>query len=63
MVLAMLDGALEKIAHGRQRGADMTIWGLTLLDLGALAFFLLLWLGYAPFLAWRGRRQQMIERQ
>jgi uncharacterized membrane protein len=38
----------------------MTIWGLTVLDLGALAFFLLAWLGYAPYLAWRGRQQQMV---
>ena len=38
----------------------MTIWGLTVLDLGALAFFLVAWLGYAPFLGWRGRRLQMV---
>ncbi len=33
----------------------MTVWGLTLLDLLALALFLAAWLGYAPFLRWRGR--------
>lgn len=36
----------------------MTIWGLTVLDLVALTFFLVAWLGYAPFLRWRGRRVQ-----
>ena len=38
----------------------MTFWSLTVLDLGALAFFLLVWLGYVPFLAWRGRRLRMV---
>lgn len=38
----------------------MTIWGLTVLDLGALVFFLFAWLGYAPYLTWRGRRMQMV---
>jgi uncharacterized membrane protein len=38
----------------------MTIWGLTVLDLGALVFFLAVWLGYAPFLRWRGRRLQVV---
>ena len=38
----------------------MTIWGLTVLDLGALVFFLVAWLGYAPFVGWRGRRLHMV---
>ncbi len=38
----------------------MTIWGLTALDLGALAFFLVAWLGFAPYLSWRGRRAQLV---
>jgi uncharacterized membrane protein len=38
----------------------MTIWGLTALDLGALAFFLVAWLGFAPYLRWRGRRAQVV---
>ncbi len=38
----------------------MTIWGLTVLDLVALIFFLVAWLGYTPFLRWRGRRLQAV---
>lgn len=38
----------------------MIVWGLTILDLVALAFFLVAWLGYAPFLRWRGRRRQTV---
>jgi len=38
----------------------MTIWGLTALDLGALAFFLVAWLGFAPYLRWRGRRAEVV---
>ena len=37
----------------------MTFWDLTLLDLVALAMFLCAWLGYAPFLRWRGRGLQV----
>lgn len=38
----------------------MTIWGLTVLDLGALVLFLVAWLGFAPYLRWRGRRAQVV---
>jgi uncharacterized membrane protein len=38
----------------------MTIWGLTILDLVALAFFLIAWLGYAPYLTWRNKRTQTV---
>ena len=38
----------------------MIIWGLKVLDLGTLTFFLVAWLGYAPFVGWRGRRPQMV---
>jgi uncharacterized membrane protein len=34
----------------------MTVWGLSVLDLCGLAYFLVAWLGYAPFLRWRRRR-------
>ena len=33
-----------------------TFWGLSALDLIALAYFFVLWLGYAPFLRWQGSR-------
>ena len=33
---------------------------LTLLDYCALAYFFIAWLGFAPFLRWRGRRAQVV---
>ena len=35
-------------------------YGLTPLDWVALAYFLIMWLAYAPFVQWRGRRVQML---
>jgi uncharacterized membrane protein len=31
------------------------VWGLSALDVGALVFFLVAWLGYAPFIRWKTR--------
>jgi uncharacterized membrane protein len=35
----------------------MQFWGLSALDLGALAYFMIAWLGYAPFMRWRENRR------
>ncbi len=38
----------------------MARYGLTELDWVALIYFLVMWLAYAPFVQWRGRRVQML---
>jgi uncharacterized membrane protein len=38
----------------------MAFWGLYWLDLVAALYFLLLWLGFAPYLRWRGRHTQVV---
>jgi uncharacterized membrane protein len=35
----------------------MQFLGLSVLDLGALTYFLIVWQGYAPFMRWRDRRR------
>lgn len=38
----------------------MSIWGLSAVDLIALVFFFVVWLGYAPLLRWKGGRLRMV---
>jgi uncharacterized membrane protein len=36
------------------------LWGLSLVDWGALAIFVIAWQGFAPYLRWQGRRAQVV---
>ena len=36
------------------------IWGLSPVDLAALLYFLVAWLGFAPFLRWKGTRMKAV---
>lgn len=53
MIAGMRASELEEVAA-------VAILGFNAIDLLALALFLVCWLGYSPFLRWRGRRVQVV---